>query len=89
MVCYRLIDEEDGSKPYAQVRMAALINEIKPAQQDPATGRTYERYLVSPSKAMELLNWKDDGAVQIHSAVETAKKYLGISFLSDNKIIKI
>jgi len=73
IVGYRYIDSE-----YAQVRMAALIKEIGPVQPDPATGRTYERYLVSPEEAIELLNWRDDGEVQVKSAVEVMRSLYGL-----------
>jgi len=73
IVGYRYIDSE-----YAQVRMAAMIKEIGPVQPDPATGRTYERYLVSPEKAIELLNWQDDGEVQVKSAVELMRSLYGL-----------
>jgi len=89
IVGYRLIDEENGTELYAQLRMTALINEIKPSQPDPATGRIYERYLVSPSKAIELLNWQDDGEAQIYSAVEIAKEQLKILWSSDDTILAI
>lgn len=89
IVGYRLIDEENGTELYTQVRMVALISEIKPAQPDPATGRIYDRYLVSPSKAVELLNWQDDGAKQIYSALEVAKKHLEISWLADDTMIVV
>jgi len=89
IVGYRLIDEKNEINPYAQVRMTALITQIDPSQPDPATGRIYERFLVLPSKAIELLNWHDDGAAQVNSAVDIAKKHLNISWLSDDEIIKV
>ena len=89
MIGYRLIDEENGKEPYAQVRMTALIKEIGQARPDSAYGRTYKRYLVTPPKAIELLDWKDDGEAQILSAVEAAKKHLNISWCTDDKIIEV
>lgn len=89
IVGYRLIDEENGTELYAQVRMTALITEIKSAKPDPATGRTYKRYLVSPSKAIDLLNWQDDGAAQIYSAVEVAKRFLGLTSFCNYEILEV
>ena len=89
IVGYRLIDEENSTEPYAQVRMASLMAEIMPAKPDPATGRTYKRYLVSPSKAIELLNWQDDGAAQINSAVDVARNFLGLSSFDNNEILEV
>ncbi len=65
---YQLVDEEDGTPPYAQVRMAALISKIGKKRPDPDNGKTYDRLLVPPEKAAFLLNWGDVGHQQILSA---------------------
>ena len=65
---YQLVDEEDGTPPYAQVRMAALIKNIGIKRPDPDNGRTYDRLLTSPEKAAFLLNWGDVGLHQILAA---------------------
>ena len=51
---YQLVDEGDGTPPYAQVRMAALIRRIGEKKPDPDNGETYDRYMVSPERAAEL-----------------------------------
>lgn len=63
----------------AQVRMMAMIREIKPAQSDPATGLTYRRLLATPAKATELLSWYDTGVLQINAAVKIAREKFNIS----------
>lgn len=78
-VGYQLVDEKDGSEPYAQVRMTALIKSIGEKKPDPATGRIYERVLVPYYKAAELLNWGEVGVKQIESAYKIAKKCFGLS----------
>ena len=65
------MDEEDGTPPYAQVRMAALINKIGKKRPDPDNGKTYDRLLVPPEKAAFLLNWGDVGHQQILAAKQT------------------
>ena len=76
---YQLVDEEDGTPPYAQVRMAALIRKIGPKQPDPDNGETYDRYMVSPERAAELLNWGDVGYEQVMKAKEVVYRQYGIT----------
>ena len=83
MVGYQLVDEEDGSSPYAQVRMTALIESIEEKKPDPATGLTYDRVLVPYYKASELLNWGDVGAKQIETAFFVAKKNFNFSKITN------
>ena len=64
---------------FAQLRMVAMIKEIKPAQPDPDTGLIYKRLLATPRKAIELLNWQDTGAAQINAAVKIARERFNIS----------
>ena len=70
---------------FAQVRMTAMIREIKPAQPDPATGLVYKRLLAVPKKAIELLGWHDTGAAQINAAVEIARKKFNVSITKCTK----
>ena len=81
IVGYQEVDEEDGSCLYAQVRMAALIDKVGDKIPDIANGKTYDRLLVSPSKAIELLNWGEVGYLQIMSAVEIAEAQFGVKLL--------
>ena len=75
----QLVDEKDGTPPYAQVRMAALIKRIGEAKPDPDNGKTYGRYLVMPERAAELLRWGNVGYGQIMKAKETVYAQYGIS----------
>jgi len=75
IVGYQTVDGEN----FAQVRMTAMIKEIKPPQPDPATGLTYKRVLATPEKAIELLSWYDTGAAQINAAVKIAREKFIIS----------
>lgn len=81
MVGYQLVDEEDGSEKYAQIRMTALIEEIREPKPDPdRPGKwIYGRYLTAPDKAAKLLNWGEVGVSQIRDAFEIAKKEFGVS----------
>lgn len=83
IVGYQLVDEEDGSKPYAQVRMAAMIENIGEQKTDPCNGRIYGRFLTTPTKAANLLSWGEVGSKQIFEATEIAKKRFKISLFSD------
>lgn len=69
MLGYQEVDEQNGKAPYAQVRMVAMIDKIGKAQPDPDNGKTYERLLIHPNKAIQLLNWGDIGRQIIESAV--------------------
>ena len=77
---YQYVDEENGTTPYAQVRMTAMIDSIGELKPDPDNGMTYERILVSPQKAIELLNWGDIGPKLVRKAVEVAKEKFGLKF---------
>ena len=76
---YQLVDEGDGTPPYAQVRMAALIRRIGEKKPDPYNGETYDRYMVSPERAAELLNWGDVGYEQVMKAKEVVYRQYGIT----------
>jgi ADP-ribose pyrophosphatase YjhB (NUDIX family) len=75
IVGYQVYDNEKS----AQVRMMAMIKEIKPAQPDPASGLVYQRLLATPAKAIELLNWHDTGEAQINAAVKIARDQFNTS----------
>ena len=76
---YQLVDEENGTPVYAQVRMAALIKRIGEKKPDPDNGKTYDRYMVSPERAAELLNWGDTGWAQVMKAKEVIYRQYGIT----------
>jgi len=89
LVGYQEVDEENGKEPYAQVRMTALIKEIGPSQPDPDNGETYERVLVSPETAIELLNWGTIDKQLIEESVAIAKKEFGIEINTEKKVTKV
>ncbi|MBQ9115927.1 MAG: NUDIX hydrolase [Clostridia bacterium] len=77
-VGYQLIEGDGEHPPYAQVRMTAMIEEIGEKLPDPDNGETYERVLVSPEKAVDLLGWGEVARVQIELAKKIAKDTFGI-----------
>lgn len=82
LVGYQMV-EGDGERPtYAQLRLTGKISEIGEKQPDPDTGRTYERLLISPKRAIELLGWGEIGEKIICEAVEIAKTRWGLDFSS-------
>lgn len=85
---YQLVDEENGKEPYAQVRMIAMIDTIGECLPDPDNGKTYQRLLTCPSKAIEHLNWGEVGKLMIESSVELAKEKYGLnSFLDKDEMV--
>ncbi len=85
IVGYQEVDEEDGSCLYAQVRMAAVIDKVGEKIPDIANGKTYDRLLVPPSKAIKLLNWGEVGYSQTMLAVEIAENQFGIKLLVEKE----
>jgi len=81
IVGYQTVEGEN----FAQIRMMAMIKEIKPAQPDPATGIIYKRLLATPEKAIELLNWRDTGAAQINAAVKIAREKFSVNIYKCQK----
>ena len=75
---YQSVDEENGTPVYAQVRMAALIREIGGKRPDPDNGETYDRLMVNPVKAVQLLNWGDVGEAQVLKARDVIYRNYGI-----------
>ena len=65
---YQRVDEENGTPAYAQVRMAAMIRSVGERRPDPDNGQTYGRYMTTPEKAAELLDWGDVGYQQMMAA---------------------
>lgn len=80
---YQLVDEENGTPEYAQVRMAALIRNIGKKQPDPDNGKTYDRLMVAPECAAVLLQWGDVGYEQIMRACDIVCNQYGITTGSD------
>ena len=66
---------EDNNEKYAQVRLIARIKSINENHIDPATGKMYERELVSIDKVKELLNYQDEAGNQmIDEAIVMARE---------------
>lgn len=79
---YQEVMGDNGRAPYAQVRTVAVIDKIGEAKPDSDNGKTYKRVLVSPERAIELLDWKEIGKAIIKKAVEVAKLELDIKRFS-------
>ncbi len=71
---YQLATENNEVKPYAQVRMIALIDKIFENRPDLDNGKLYERVFKTPKETIDLLNWGEVGRKQIEEAVKSAKK---------------
>ncbi|QAA33697.1 NUDIX hydrolase [Clostridium manihotivorum] len=88
IVGYQLVDEEDGTELYAQVRMTALLKSIGEQRPDPDNGLIYGRYLTTPLKATSLLGWGQVGENQIFEALEIAKKMFSLTcFSKENTVL--
>ena len=78
-VGYQLVDEQDGTPLYAQVRMAAMIRSVGPIRPDLDNGKIYGRFLTAPDRAAVLLNWGEVGEKQIRRAAEIMKNQFGVT----------
>lgn len=81
---FQCVDEEDGTAPYAQLRMIARVREIGLPRPDPDTGRLYRRLFTSTTRAGHLLNWGSLGHQQTSAATALAAKALGILPLDES-----
>lgn len=88
-VGYQLIEGDGDRTPYAQVRMTAIIEKIGEKRPDPDNGETYDRVLVSPDHAIDLLGWGEVARLQILAAVAVAKKALSLPEYHGNEEIWI
>ncbi len=75
---YQLVDEQDGSSLYAQLRYIAKIASVGKSIADIDTGIEYKRQFVSPDMAIKLLNWGEVGKQQICDGVQLAECLWGI-----------
>ena len=82
-VGYQKVENDRKKKPYAQVRMTAKIDSVGEKLPDVDGGELYDRVLVSPEKAKELLDWGDIGNRMIEKSVEIAKEKLSIKFVEN------
>lgn len=88
IVGYQRVDEEDGTQPYAQIRMTGIIEEIGEASPDPdRSGWIYGRTFVAPLLAAVLLNWGQVGINQIYDAALEAQTYFDIEIMPGNTLI--
>lgn len=85
LVGYQEIDEGNGKLPYAQVRMCAMIKNIGVSKPDPDNNKIYQRVLVSPKKAIELLGWGEIGKNQIEAAIKIAEREFGVCYFSEKE----
>ena len=74
LVGYQVIDGDKDLPPYAQIRMVAMIDKIGKKQPDPDNGRTYDRILTTPEKAIKLLGWGEAAEKPIRRAFEIAQE---------------
>lgn len=84
---YQYVDEENGIKPYAQVRMCALIDKVYEKRPDIDNGKLYERVLLSPDNTKKYLNWGECGNMQIDAAVIVAKDKYNIEYINKGEEI--
>lgn len=71
---YLLVDEEDGTKPYAQVRMITHIEKVNEVRPDIDSGKTYGRFLANPENVKAYLNYGTAGNLLIDDAIAMAKE---------------
>ena len=74
LIGYQEVIGDRDLPPYAQVRMVAMIDTIGPKQPDPDNGKVYDRLLVSPKRAIELMNWGEIGKTLINEGYRIAKE---------------
>ncbi|MGW2376305.1 NUDIX hydrolase [Kitasatospora sp. NPDC001683] len=70
--------EDPGEEPYAQVRLAGLLEEFLERAPDESTGRTYRRLMTSLDRAPGLLQWGEHGTAQAETAAVVAAASLGV-----------
>lgn len=78
LVGYQVIEGDRDLEPYAQIRMVAMIDKIGNKQPDPDNGKTFDRILTTPEKAIKLLGWGESAEKPILKAFEIAKEKFGL-----------
>jgi 8-oxo-dGTP pyrophosphatase MutT (NUDIX family) len=63
-----------GRAPYAQVRMAGVIQEFAPRAPDPDGGRVYRRLMTSLAAAPGVLGWGPPAVAQARAAGRVARQ---------------
>ena len=74
LVGYQIIEGDRDLPPYAQIRMVAMIDKIGEKKPDPDNGKTYDRILTTPEKAIKLLGWGESAEKPILKAFEISKE---------------
>ena len=85
IIGYQKVDEQNGFVPFAQVRVTGLIDSIGVIRPDIDNGKIYDRLLISPLKAVDLLKWGEVGYSQIKTAMAVATKSFGIVEFTDKE----
>jgi 8-oxo-dGTP pyrophosphatase MutT (NUDIX family) len=67
-----------GRVPYAQVRMAGVIEEFAPRAPDPDGGRIYRRLMTSLGTVPSILGWGLAGVLQSRAAARVARQAWGL-----------
>jgi 8-oxo-dGTP diphosphatase len=65
--------------PFAQVRMAGVIDEFAPRAPDPDGGRVYRRLMTSLGSAPSVLGWGLPGVLQSRAAARAAQREWGLT----------
>lgn len=64
-----------GRAPYAQVRMAGIIDEFAARAPDPDGGRIYRRYMTALPSAPHVLGWGEPAELQAKAAAAVAREW--------------
>jgi 8-oxo-dGTP diphosphatase len=64
-----------GRAPYAQVRMAGVIEEFADRAPDPDGGRVYRRLMTSLADAPAVLGWGEPSVLQARAAGRVAREW--------------
>jgi 8-oxo-dGTP diphosphatase len=67
-----------GRAPYAQVRMAGVIEAFAPRAPDPDGGRVYRRLMTSLQAAPGVLGWGEPAVAQARAAARVARREWGL-----------
>jgi 8-oxo-dGTP diphosphatase len=67
-----------GRAPYAQVRMAGVIEQFAPRAPDPDGGRVYRRLMTSLAAAPAVLGWGQPAVAQASAACRVARQQWGL-----------
>ncbi|MFK0292544.1 NUDIX hydrolase [Streptomyces sp. NPDC090442] len=80
---------DGGADSYARLRLTARVTAVAPVAEDPATGRTFARLLVTPEQAAALLGWGEEGHRQARRAAHLAHTRWGIPHAAPSAIAEL